>query len=184
MRGAETLPELVALRCHVEPPDWKPRHKKHRRPGRWPSTALVVHTVPVPSPGEPLWFGVAGFTTADGLHTRMVFYRDGIPHKDIETLSRVCKRDGLPAPMPVREFLEVFYQVAYRKQVPVVCAHLGATLSRLAADWGNRGGARSSRVGFGWCCGRIRRGVIGAGKASGRGCETARSKTVTAPWST
>ena len=184
MSRVGTLPELVALRCHVEPPDWKPHHKKPRRPGRWPSTALVVHTVPVPSPGEPLWFGVAGFTTADGLRARMVFHRDGIPRKDIETLSRICKRDGLPAPVPVREFLEVVYRVAYLKQVPVVCVHLGATLARLAADWGGPAGARSSKVGFGWCCGRIRRSMIGAGKANDHGCETARSKTATARWST
>lgn len=113
--------------------DLHPRNRRRART-RWSPWALVLVTIGADGQG-PLLFGVALLTFEGEVRRTILFYRDGIPAKDVQALKRYARAEGLGRPIPLEGFLEVLFTYAYRKRIPVVLAEAEATLGRLASDW-------------------------------------------------
>jgi hypothetical protein len=101
---------------------------------RWSPWAIVLVAVGADGQG-PLLFGVALLVFRSEIRRRILFYREGIPARDIEILTAYARDHVLDPPMPLDGLLDLFFRYTYKKRIPVVLAEAEATLGRLASDW-------------------------------------------------
>lgn len=139
---------LVAIRAFVEPPGWRIRSTA---PQPTPRVGLFLHTVLSREDAEHLDFGVfavvgpslaslLGPDSSDALPEAEpialgVFHPDKASPKRVRNLARDSKRLGLPPPIPRKEFLERFADLAIDDRAAAIGFNIAQEFGSLAAHW-------------------------------------------------
>lgn len=137
----------IAIRTHVEPPDWSPgRHRVRPTPG----AGIVVHSVPRDVPGEPSAFtfyaivaptlgeitASKGFLLpgAEPVIVGVASPWDATP-EEIDGLTKACERNGLPPPLSHKQFVDLMLQVCWKDRGAFVAFQSPREIGRLQVRW-------------------------------------------------
>jgi hypothetical protein len=135
----------IAIRAHVEPPNWRPRPAG---PSPTPVIALLVSTVARDVPGEPLAFGVFALL-APQVESLLepeptdvlpdpeaieigAFHTDDASPEEIHALAGECRSHGLPQPTSREEFLQLLDLICWESRAAFVAFHVPTEVGRLA----------------------------------------------------
>ena len=142
MRNPEIKPLPVAVRVFPYAADIG---KEHRRTNSFllPKGTLVIHTAGRSGSSQKLTTGSYRFIVGGQCLEEGLFYADDLPRREVQVLKDyVLRHDGNAAPgddqrlrlLSQREFLDLFYQLAYKARCLVVGFNLSHDISRLAFD--------------------------------------------------
>jgi len=142
MRNPEIRPLPVAVRVFPYAADIG---KEHRWTGSslLPQGMLVIHTVGRSGSTQKLTFGIYRLIVGGQCLEEGLFYADDLPRRELEVLKDYVVRHNVDvAPgddhrlrlLTRHEFLDLFYQLAYKARCLVVGFNLANDISRLAFD--------------------------------------------------
>ena len=156
MRNPEVRPLPVAVRVF-------PYAAEKRKEHRWAGSSLlqrgvlVIHTAERTGSAQKLTFGIYRLIVGGECLEEGFFYADDLPRRDLQVLKDCVVRHNVDAGgddhrlrlLTKHEFLDLFYQLAYKARCLVVGFELARTISRLAFDCSPARGFYSG--GFSFC---------------------------------
>ena len=124
----------IAVRAHAEPPGWKPHPASPLVPK--PTVEMLIHTVPLPEPGERLWFTIFGYLTNNSheLHDVGLFLGDNVSSDRAAAIRSEAAAAGIEVSDRNR-FLDRLYRTCYQRRVPLVGWAVHLDLFRIAAHF-------------------------------------------------
>ena len=142
MRNPEIKPLPVAVRVFPYAPD---KEKEHGPTRAWlcPRGQLVIRTLASSSSTQKLTIGSHRFIVGGQCLEEGLFYADDLPRRELRVLKDyVLSHNANVAPgdnrrlrlLTRREFLDLFYQLAYKARCVVVGHDVPKDISRLAFD--------------------------------------------------
>ncbi len=142
MRKGEIKPLTVAVRVF---PYASGIGKDHRwtRSSLLPKGMLVIHTAGRTGTTQKLTMGIYRFIVGGQCLEEGLFYADDLPRRELQVLQDCILRHNVDAApgddqrlrlLTRREFLDMFYQLAYKARCLVVGFNLFDSVSRLAFD--------------------------------------------------
>src|SRR5579871_3594580 len=142
MRNPEIRPLPVAVRVFPYATEAKPERRSTRSLPS-PRGMLVIHTVGRGGSTQKLTTGNYRFVVDGNCLEEGLFYADDLPRRDRQVLKDYVVRHNLDAApgddrrlrlLTHHEFLDLFYQLAYKARCVVVGFELSGTVSRLSFE--------------------------------------------------
>ena len=142
MRKPEIRPLTVAVRVFPYASD-EGKDRRSTRSSLLPKGMLVIHTAGSSGSTQKLTIGIYRFIVGGQCLEEGLFYADDLPRRELQVLKDYVVRHNVDAApgddrrlrlLTRSEFLDLFYQLAYKARCLVVGFDLSYDISRLAFD--------------------------------------------------
>jgi hypothetical protein len=142
MRNPEIRPLTVAVRVFPYAADIGKDHR-WTRSSLLPKGMLVIHTAGCSGSSQKLTTGSYRFVVGGQCLEEGLFYADDLPRRELQVLKDYVVRHNVDAApgddqrlrlLTRREFIDLFYQLAYKARCLVVGFNIPSAISRLAFD--------------------------------------------------
>ena len=125
----------IALRTHVEPPDWIPTSGSWFLPTPW--TALLIGSISWDAPDEPLRTGMPKLVTPYGTAETWTYHPDDAAADEIRVIADWCDERGIGEPIDRAEAAEyLLYRLFFKQRCALVAWDPKLEIARLSVDWG------------------------------------------------